>query len=200
MPADTALNNASRVVAIVAKKKVLEVWHIQCQGIDHRESQVDFHTPSPNQVGNDRRGYHDISGRRLARQEWGHFLIERHHPTRIRRWTSLGLMMLIPGTLLAAGSANQGLVQIPTGLLILQFALITIGSLLTLSSGWRTPLEHWNSSEGVSLESIGVSSQALGFPSGVLASESLAKYYGCGRLKGAVEIDAPLGDWNVVEE
>ena len=112
---------------------------------------------------------------------------------------SLGLMMLIPGTLLAAGSASQGILHVPLGILIVQFALITIGGLLAVASGWRV-MRRLSPSNGVPLESLGVCGHALGCPAGVVASELLPNGFRAVRFRGLIEIEAPIGEWNVVEE
>jgi hypothetical protein len=114
-------------------------------------------------------------------------------------WTpSLGLIMLIPGTLLAAGSANQ-IMQAPLWLLIAQSALIIVGSLLALSSGIRM-LKRLRPINGLPLESLGVSGRALGFPNGATASEPAPGGFRAARFKGSIEIDIPIGEWQTVEE
>ena len=115
-------------------------------------------------------------------------------------WTpSLGLTMLIPGTLLAAGSANQGIMQVPMWVLIAQSVLIIVGGLLALSSGVRL-FKRLRSINGLPLEALGVSGHALGFPSGAVASDPAPGGYRAARYKGLLEIDIPIGQWQVVEE
>jgi hypothetical protein len=107
--------------------------------------------------------------------------------------------MLIPGTLLAAGSANLGIAQVPLSLLILQFTLITIGGLMAISAGWRVITRRVQPS-GIPLESLGVSSHALGLPNGALVLEPMPVGCRASRFKGEIEVDAPAGSWSVVEE
>lgn len=189
-----------RVVAILAKKQILEVWHIHHLRTDYRERDMELPKQVRSRVVDGRRQRYHVYRRQRALQEWGRFVIRRYQATRMVPWMpSMGLTMLIPGTLLAAGSANQGIMQVPVGILIVQFILITLGGLLAVASGWRI-LRRMSLGGGVPLESLGVSSHALGFPSGVIASEFLPSGFRAGRLKGTIEVEASVGQWNVVEE
>ena len=197
MPSDTEQADSSRLVAIIAKKQVAEVWHICLERSTYREREVDLPQKTRGRVMVEGRG---ICTRQISRQEWGHFVIRRYHATQIQPWmSSLGLMMLIPGTLLAAGSANQ-IMQVPMGLLILQCALVTIGGLMALGSGWRILVRRMVSSEGMPLESLGVSGHALGFPKDVAASEPVPSGFRRGRFKGTIHVEIPTGQWEVVQE
>jgi len=198
---DASRTQPTRVVAIIAKQQVVELWHIFLQRTDYRERDIDLPVESKTRVVNGRRQRRDVYRRKLARQAWGHFVIKRYQATRMLPWTpALGLTMLIPGTLMAAGTANQGIMQVPLGLLVTQTALITVGGLLAVSSGWRVLTTRIRVNDGVALESLGVSGHALGFPKGVVASEPLPSGYRIGRFKGNLEVDLPVGEWNVVEE
>jgi hypothetical protein len=108
--------------------------------------------------------------------------------------------MLIPGTLLAAGSAKQGILQVPLSLLIIQTALITLGGLMALSSGWRILTRRLQSNEVLPLETLGVSGHALGFPAATFASEPAPGGYRSGRFRGQLEVDAAMGEWELVQE
>jgi len=108
--------------------------------------------------------------------------------------------MLMAGTLLAAASANRDVTQAPLSILILAVGLITVGGLLTMASGSRILVRPSFSGAVVPLEAFGVSGQALGFSSQVIASESLPAGYRPTYFKGSIEIDAPVGDWKVLEE
>ena len=197
---DAGLTQPTRVVAIIAKQRVVELWHIFLQRTDYKERDLDLPVESKTRVVNGRRQRRDVYRRKLARQAWGHFVIKRYRATRMLPWTpAVGLTMLIPGTLLAAGTANQGILQVPMGLLVTQTALITIGGLLAVSSGWRILTTRIRVSGDIALESLGVSGHALGFPKGVVASEPLPGGYRAGRFKGDIEVDLPVGEWNVVE-
>jgi hypothetical protein len=100
-------------------------------------------------------------------------------------WTpSLGLAMLIPGTLLAAGSARQGIMQVPFSLLVIQTALISLGGLMALSSGWRIISSRLRFNETLPIETLGVSGHALGFPAD----------------RGELEVDAAMGEWAVIQK
>ena len=143
----------------------------------------------------------EVHRTQLARQEWGHFIIRRHQATRMLRWApTIGLTMLIPGTLLAAGSANLGIAQVPLSLLILQFTLITIGGLMAISAGWRVITRRVQPRSGIPLESLGVSSRALGLPNGALVLEPPPVGCRASQFKGEIEVDAPAGSWSIVEE
>jgi len=194
------LTQPTRVVAIIKKQQVVELWHIFLQRTDYKERDIDLPVESTTRVVNGRRQRRDVYRRKLARQAWGHFVIKRYRATRMLPWTpALALTMLIPGTLLAAGTANQGILQMPLGLLVTQSVLITIGGLLAVSSGWRILTTRIRVSGDIALESLGVSGHALGFPKGVVASEPLPGGYRAGRFKGDIEVDLPVGEWNVVE-
>jgi hypothetical protein len=198
-PIDGQATEPPRVVGIVSKTHVLEIWHIHLVRTAYRERESELPSEVRSRVVNGRRERQRVYRRELARQEWGHFLIRRYQATRMLPWTpSLGLTMLIPGTLLAAGSANQ-IMQVPVWLLIAQSALIIVGSLLALSSGVRL-LKRLRPTNGLPLESLGVSGHALGFPSGATASEPAPNGFRAARYKGSIEIDIPIGEWETLEE
>ena len=197
MATETEQADTSRLVAIIAKKQVVEVWHIYRQRTVYREREVDLPQKVRDRTTAEGRG---VYRRQISRQEWGHFAIRRYQSTQIQPWmSSLGLIMLIPGTLLAAGSANQ-IMQVPIALLVLQCALVTIGGLMALASGWRILVRRFVSSEGVPLESLGVSSHALGFPKDVIASDPVPSGFRRGRFKGTIHVEIPVGRWEVVQE
>ena len=199
--ADGAPADNSRIVAITANNRIIEVWDIHRQRTEYRERQTDLPAEIQARVIDGRQERREVHRTQLARQEWGHFIIRRHQATRIlRRAPTIGLTMLIPGTLLAAGSANLGIAQLPLSLLILQFTLIAIGGLTAISAGWRVITRRVQSSNGIPLESLGVSSHALGLPNGALVLEPLPVGCRAARFKGELEVDAPPGSWSVVEE
>jgi hypothetical protein len=199
-PIDAEPIEPPRVVGIVAKKQVVEIWHVHLVRTAYRERESELPPQVRTRTVNGRRERQQIYRRELARQLWGHFVIRRYQATRMLPWTpSLGLTMLIPGTLLAAGSANQGIMQVPVWVLIAQSVLIIVGGLLALSSGVRL-LKRLRSTNGLPLESLGVSGHALGFPSGAVASDPAPGGYRAARYKGSLEIDIPVGEWQVVEE
>lgn len=188
-----------RIVGIVSKTNVLEIWHIHLVRTAFRERESELPPAVRTRLVNGRRERQHVYRRELARQEWGHFLIRRYQATRMLPWTpSLGLIMLIPGTLLAAGSAHQ-IMQVPVWLLIAQSALIIVGSLLALSSGLRL-LKRLRPLDGLPLESLGVSGRALGFPNGATAAEPAPSGFRAARFKGSIEIDIPIGEWETLEE
>jgi hypothetical protein len=196
MPGDTQQADTSRLVAIIAKKRVVEVWHIYRERTTFKEREVDFPQTAPGRV----MAEGPVYKRQISHQEWGHFVIRRYYATQIQPWmSSLGLTMLIPGTLLAAGSANQ-VMQVPVGLLVLQFALVTIGGLMALASGWRILARRLISTDGMTLESLGVSSRALGFPKDVTASDPVPSGFRRGRFKGTIHVEIPVGRWELAEE
>jgi hypothetical protein len=193
--------NTSKLVAIVANKQVVEVWQILCDRTDYRERETVVPEEVMGHVVRGRRERQVIQRHQVSRQEWGHFLIRRFHAKRTQPWmSSLGLTTLVPGALLAAGSANQGVATVPIGMLVLQGAMVAMGSLMALTAAWRLIARRWLSATGQPLESLGVSAHAMGFPKGVTACESVPAGYGRGRFKGFVEVELPLGDWELVED
>ena len=197
---DDSATPTPRVVAIVARNEVIELWHIHLQRTDYRERDIDVGKEVRVRETDGRRQRREVHRRQIERQPWGHFIIHRYQATRMLPWTpSLGLAMLIPGTLLAAGSARQGLMQIPFSLLIIQTALISLGGLMALSSGWRIVSSRLRSNEGLPIETLGVSGHALGFPAGTFASEPAPGGYRAGRFRGQLEVDAAMGDWEVMQ-
>jgi len=112
---------------------------------------------------------------------------------------SLGLGMLIPGALMAAGTASQGVLNVPLSILFLQTALVFIGGTMAVASGWRLLTGGLRSADGAPLESLGVSTRALGFPSDTVASEPVPKSYRAGRFNGTLEVEIPVGQRSVVE-
>jgi hypothetical protein len=200
-PPDGAPTDDSRMVAIMANNRIIEVWDIHRQRTEYRERATDLPAEIQARVVDGRQERREVHRTQLARQEWGHFIIRRHQATRMLRWApTIGLTMLIPGTLLAAGSANLGIAQVPLSLLILQCTLITIGGLMAISAGWRVITRRVQPSNGIPLESLGVSSRALGLPNGALVLEPLPVGCRASRFKGEIEVDAPAGSWTVVEE
>jgi hypothetical protein len=191
----------SRVLAIVERKRVTEVWHIRRTGTSYKEREIASPKEVYSRMVNGRQQRCDIFQHQLARQEWGRFLVRRYRATRIRPWgPSVGLMMLMAGTIMAAGCTNRQVTNVPLGMLILAVVLITLGGTLTIASGWQILVRRSFSGKGVPLESIGISSHALGFLEPVTASEVLPEGYRPGRFKGRVEIEAPVGEWEIVEE
>lgn len=189
-----------RVVAVTTKTQILEIWHIQRIRTVYKERDFELPKQRRSRVINGQRQRYHVYRRQVAHQEWGHFLIRRYNATRIVPFMpSFGLSMLIPGTLLAAGTANQGIMHAPVGLLILQSLLITIGGIMVVGSGWRI-LRRLQPGGGIELESLGVSGHALGFPSGVVASDTVPAGFRAGRFKGAIEVEGAVGEWRVVAE
>src|SRR5260370_14383911 len=198
---DDSASPTPRVVAIVARNEVIELWHIHLQRTDYRERDIEVGREVRVRETDGRRQRSEVHLRQIERQPWGHFIIHRYQATRMLPWTpSLGLAMLIPGTLLAAGSARQGLMQIPSSLLVIQTALISLGGLMALSSGWRILLSRLRPSDGVSVETLGVSGHAMGFPAATFASETASGGYRAGRFRGQLEVDAAMGDWEVMQQ
>jgi hypothetical protein len=193
--------NTSKLVAIVANKRVVEVWQILCDRTDYREREMVVPEEIVGHVVHGRRERHVAQRHQISRQEWGHFLIRRFHARRTQPWmSSLGLTTLVPGALLAAGSANQGVATVPIGMLVLQGAMVAMGSLMALTAAWRLIARRWISATGQPLESLGVSGHAMGFPKDALACESVPGGYGRGRFKGFVEVELPLGEWELVQD
>lgn len=200
MPVDIGQTDTSRLVAIVTKTQIVEIWQIQRERTNYREREVDLPQEVRGRLVNGQRQRYRAYRRQLFRQEWGHFVIRRYQATQIQPWmSSLGLAMLIPGTLLAAGSANQ-IGHVPVGILVTQFSLVTVGGMMALASGWQLLVRKLISAKGVPLESLGVSSQALGFHQDVAASESVPSGYRRGRFRGSIEVELPIGEWEVVQE
>ncbi|MBZ5596215.1 MAG: hypothetical protein LAP39_28555 [Acidobacteriia bacterium] len=190
----------TRVVAITAKSHILEIWHIQRIRTVYKECHVELPKELRTRVINGSRQRYNVYRRQVAHQEWGHYLIRRYQATRIVPFMpSFGLSMLIPGTLLAAGTANHGIMQVPLGLLILQSLLITVGGIMVVGSGWRI-LRRLQPGSDIALESLGVSGHALGFPSGVAASDVIPAGFRAGHFKGAIEVEGAAGEWKVVAE
>lgn len=191
----------SKLVAIMAKGQIVEVWQILCDRTDFREREAVVPQEVFGHVVKGRRERHIEQRHQISRQEWGHFLIRRFTAKRTQPWmSSLGLTTLVPGALLAAGSANQGVATVPIGMLVLQGAMVVMGSLMALTAAWRLITRRWLSVGGQPLESLGVSSHAMGFPSNVMACEGVPSGYGRGRFKGFVEVELPLGEWELVED
>lgn len=191
----------SRIFTIIDRNRAVEMWHIYCEGKDHRERDIELPKETRTRMVKARRQRCDVYRHQLARQEWGHFPIRRYHATRIQPWASrVGLAMLIPGTLLAAGSCNRLVTQVPLGVLMLAFSLITLGGLLTIVSGLRIFTRSSFSGDSIPLESLGVLSRALGFTSDVIAIESLPGGCRPDHFKGLIEIEAPVGEWEILEE
>jgi hypothetical protein len=189
-----------RLVAIISKQQVVELWHIQHQRTNYRERETSLPTESRTRVVDGRRERCDVHRRQVAVQAWGHFVIRRYRATRIGPWMpSLGLGMLIPGALMAAGTASQGALNVPIGILILQTALVSIGGLMAVASGWRLLTDRLRPTDGAPLESLGVSGRTLGFSSDTIASEPVPKSYRPGRFSGYLEVEIPVGQWSVVE-
>ena len=78
--------------------------------------------------------------------------------------------------------------------------MVIMGSLVALTAAWRVITRKWLSAAGQPLKSLGVSGHAMGFPTGVLACESVPNGYRRGRFKGFVEVESPIGDWEIVED
>jgi len=185
----------------MAKGRIVEVWQILCDRTDFREREAVVQQEVLGHVVKGRRERQIVQRHQLSRQEWGHFLIRRFHAKRTQPWmSSLGLTTLVPGALLAAGSANQGVATVPIGMLVVQGAMVVIGSLMALTAAWRIITRRWFSATGQPLETLGVSSHAMGFPSNVLACEGVPSGYGRGGFKGFVEVELPLGEWELVDD
>ena len=202
--ADSGIDSVShspRVVAIVAKNEVIELWHIHLQRTDYRERDIEVSKEMRVRLVDGRRQRREVHQRQIERQPWGRFIIHRYQATRMLPWTpSLGLAMLIPGTLLAAGSARQGIMQVPFSLLVIQTALISLGGLMALSSGWRIISSRLRFNESLPIETLGVSGHALGFPADSFASEPAPGGYRAGRFRGELEVDAAMGEWAVIQK
>lgn len=189
-----------RAVAIIDKSEILEVWHIHHLRTVYKERDLELPKVLRTRTISGQRQRYNVYRRQVAHQEWGHFLIRRYQATRLVPWMpSLSMSMLIPGTLLAAGTANNGIIHAPIGLLILQSILISVGGVLAVASGWRI-LRRLRPGGTIEIESLGVSGHALGFPSGVAALDSVPSGFRAGRFIGAIEVEASVGDWQVVAE
>lgn len=194
-------SGTSKLVAIMAGGQIVEVWQILCDRTNFREREDVVPQEMFGHVIKGRRERQVVQRHRISHQEWGHFLIRRFHAKRTQPWMSaLGLTTLVPGALLAAGSANHGVATVPISMLVLQGAMVVIGSLMALTAAWRVITRRWLSATGQRLESLGVSGHAMGFPPNVLACEGVPTGYGRGAFKGFVEVELPLGEWEVVDE
>ncbi len=199
--ADGVPSENSRIVAIIANNRIIEIWDIRRQRTDYKERETDQPSEIQTRVVDGRQERREVHRTQRARQEWGHFIIRRHQVTRMLRWApTISLMMLIPGTLLAAGSANVGIAQVPLSLLVLQCTLISLGGVMAICAGWRVITQRVQPSNGIPVESLGVSSRALGLPTGALVLEPLPGGCRASRFKCEIEVDAPAGSWTVVEE
>lgn len=191
----------SRIVTIIQNNRVAEIWQITRTGTTYKEREVDLPKEVLHRAVNGRQLRCDVNRHQIARQEWGSFIIRRYRATRILPWGPAGgLMMLIPGTVLAAGSANRGITQVPLIMLLLAVALITVGGFLTIASGWRILARQAPPTAGVPLESLGVSSRALGLEDPVFASDSIPAGYRLSNCKGLIEIESPIGEWEILKE
>ncbi|HXA05756.1 MAG TPA: hypothetical protein VNY30_12990 [Bryobacteraceae bacterium] len=189
-----------RAVAIIDKSQILEIWHIQLLRTVYKERDLELPKILRSRTINGQRQRYNVYRRQVAHQEWGHFVIRRYQATRLIPWMpSLSMGMLIPGTLLAAGTATNGIMHAPLGLLILQSILVSVGGLLAVASGWRI-LRRLRPGDVIELESLGVSGHALGFPTGVVALDAVPAGFRPGRFKGAIEVEGSMGEWKVVAE
>ncbi len=189
-----------RAVAIIEKSQILEIWHIQLLRTVYKERDLELPKILRSRTINGQRQRYNVYRRQVAHQEWGHFVIRRYQATRLIPWMpSLSMGMLIPGTLLAAGTASNGIMHAPLGLLILQSILVSVGGLLAVASGWRI-LRRLRPGDVIELESLGVSGHALGFPTGVVALDAVPAGFRPGRFKGAIEVEGSMGEWKVVAE
>jgi hypothetical protein len=189
-----------RAVAIIDKNEILEIWIIQQMRTVFKERDLELPKIIRTRTINGQRQRYNVYRRQVAHQEWGHFLIRRYQATRLVPWMpSLSVGMLIPGTLLAAGTATNGILNVPVGLLILQSVLVSVGGVLAVASGWRI-LRRLRPGGVIELESLGVSGHALGFPTGVVALDSVPSGFRAGHFKGAIEVEGSVGEWKVVAE
>ena len=194
-------SGTSKLVAITANGQVVEVWQILCDRTDFREREEIVPQEVLGHVVKGRREREVVQRHRISRQEWGHFLIRRFEAKRTQPWmSSLGLTTLVPGALLAAGSANQGVATVPIPMLVVQGAMVVMGGLMALTAAWRLIARRWMAANGQPLESLGVSTQAMGFPGGVLACEGVPSGYGRGRFKSFIEVELPVGEWEPAED
>ena len=123
--------DAPRVLAIIDCSQIIGIWKIYRQHTEYRERETDLLKEICRRLVNECEEQREILRTQRAQQEWGHFTIERHHASRIPRlMSSIGLMMLIPGTLLAAGSVS--LAEVPALFIVLKSTLIVMGGLLGL--------------------------------------------------------------------
>jgi len=184
-------------VAIIDGNEIMEVWHIHHIRTVYKERDLVLPKVVRTRTVSGQRQRYSVYRHQVAHQEWGHFLIRRYQATRLIPWMpSLSMSMLIPGTLLAAGTANSGA---PIGLLILQSLLISVGGVMAVASGWRI-LRRLRPGGTIELESLGVSGHALGFPTGVRALDSVPTGFRAGRFRGAIEVESSVGEWQVVAE
>jgi hypothetical protein len=191
---------SARSVAIIDKNHIMEIWHIQQLRTVYKERDLELPKILRTRTINGQRQRYNVYRRQVAHQEWGHFLIRRYQATRLVPWMpSLSMGMLIPGTLLAAGTASTGIMHAPLGLLILQSTLVSVGGVLAVASGWRI-LRRLRPGGVIELESLGVSGHALGFPTGVVALDAIPAGFRAGRFKGAIEVEGSVGEWKVVAE
>jgi membrane protein implicated in regulation of membrane protease activity len=191
---------ALRAVAIMEKSQILEIWHIQHLRTVYKERDLELPKILRTRTINGQRQRYNVYRRQVAHQEWGHFVIRRYQATRLVPWMpSLSMGMLIPGTLLAAGTASNGIMHVPLGLLMLQSILVSVGGVLAVASGWRI-LRRLRPGGVIELESLGVSGHALGFPTGVVALDVVPNGFRTGRFKGAIEVEGSTGEWKVVAE
>ena len=189
-----------RAVAIIEKAQILEIWHIQHLRTVYKERDLELPKIHRTRTINGQRQRYNVYRRQVAHQEWGHFLIRRYQATRLIPWMpSLSMGMLIPGTLLAAGTASSGIMHVPLVLLVLQSLLVSVGGVLAVASGWRI-LRRLRPGGVIELESLGVSGHALGFPTGVVALDVVPTGFRPGRFKGAIEVEGSVGEWKIVAE
>ena len=109
---DDSATPTLRVVAIIAKNEVVELWYLHLRRTDYRERDIEVGKDMRVRLVDGRRQRREVHQRQIERQPWGHYLIHRYQATRMLPWIpSAGLAMLIPGTLLAAGSEANARAQ-----------------------------------------------------------------------------------------
>src|SRR5579872_7349289 len=81
-------SGSSKLVAIMAKGRIVEVWQILCDRTDFREREAVVPQEVLGHVVKGRRERQIVQRHQTSRQEWGHFLIRRFHAKRTQPWMS----------------------------------------------------------------------------------------------------------------
>ena len=190
-----------RTIAIIEPDRVLEIWDwILVNPIDAKEREVDLGKTVETRSGERGQECREAFHFERSRQQWGHYAIRRYEAKRTpSRLPYGGIVALLSGVVVIVIAATELWGRVPFAAILAGIALLITGSVLIVLAAKSISVAR-PAYDAVSLESLGIGGKVLGFSPEARAVTAIPVGYMRGVLKHELELDAPTGDWEGVEQ
>jgi hypothetical protein len=189
-------------LAIIEGRRIVEIWERKLREATSKEREIETKRWVESRIVNSRRECCDVYEFEKARRPWGQFKIRRYSAKRAQSpLIMLGAASVVLGTIMLLTFLPQLhtpwaiLLTICGGLLVLAGPVLGAVDLLGL---WL-PVSLRLPQDVGSFESLGLSAEALGFSARARISREIPEGYQRSGYQNEWDMDAPLGDWEVIE-